>query len=97
MSNTPLRPVLRASRAGFVVAGGFLLAASAVFAWIFLGASTNPADSGESGLLLVPFASPWIRLIPASWLGMGAGVGSILLNALLLYCIFGGVRWRRSG
>jgi len=88
--------VFRAARTGFGVAGGFLLAASAVFAWVFLGASTNPADSGESGLLLVPFALPWIRLIPVSWLGMGTGAGSILLNALLLYCIFGGVRWRRS-
>lgn len=77
-------------------AGLFLFAAISVFAWIFFVASKNPGDSGESGILLLPFAMPWITLVPLSWGGLGTGLGCIFFNALILYCVFGGLRIRRS-
>ena len=84
----------RYARGGVLAAGLFLSAAAAVFAWVFFVASKNPADSGESGILLLPFAMPWISLIPTEWLGLLAALGSIFLNALILYCVFGGLRVR---
>lgn len=86
----------RASRAGSIAAGLFLLAPVTVFAWIFFVASKNPADSGESGILLVPFVMPWISMLPTTWLGPGTGIACILWNAFLLYCVFGGLRVRRA-
>jgi len=83
---------LKVSRGGTVAAGIFLLSASAVFAWVFFVASKNPADSGESGILLLPFAMPWISLVPRAWLGLWVALGCVLLNALILYCLFGGMR-----
>jgi hypothetical protein len=90
-----LRLVFRRSRGGLIAAGLFLLLAAAVFLWIFLVASKNPADSGESGLLLLLFAMPWALWIPVQFLGPGTGVACILLNALLAYCAFGGLRLSR--
>jgi hypothetical protein len=91
-----MAPVLKLSRWGFFSAGLFLFAASSAFAWVFFVASKNPADSGESGILLLPFAMPWAWVLPTSWLGLGTGLGCILFNALILYCIFGGLRIKRS-
>jgi len=82
------------SRCGFIAAGLFLLTAASILAWIFFVASKNPADSGESGILLLPFAMPWVAILPTSWIGLGTGLGCILLNALILYCVFGGMRTR---
>jgi len=82
----------RFSRGGALAAGLFLLSAAAVFAWVFFVASKNPADSGESGILLIPFAMPWIALVPNGWLGPWMAFGCVLLNALILYCLFGGLR-----
>ena len=48
------------------------------FSWIFLVASKNPADSGESDLLLLPFAMPWIALLPTSWAGLPTAAASYL-------------------
>ncbi len=90
-----IRPELRFSRGGAIVAGLFLALFIAAFAWIFFVASKNPADSGESGILLIFFAMPWIKLVPTSWLGLWFAIGSVLLNALILYCLFGGLRLRR--
>ena len=87
-----MRLVFRWSRGGAIAAGLFLLAAMAVFAWIFFVASKNPADSGESGILLLPFAEPWIMLVPRAWLGLWVALGCILMNAVILYCVFGGLR-----
>lgn len=88
--------VFKYSRSGLIAAGLLLLAFLGVFAWIFFVASTNPADSGESGILLLPFAMPWISLVPSSWLGPLVASGCVLLNALILYCVFGGLRFARS-
>jgi len=87
---------LRLSRGGFSAAGLFLFAAASIFFWIFFVASKNPADSGESAILLLPFAMPWVSIIPARWLDLGAGLGCIVLNAFILYCVFGGLRIRKS-
>lgn len=87
-----LKPSIRFSKGGIVAAGIFLFLAVATFAWIVFIASKNPADSGESGLLLLPFAMPWIMLIPNALVGPFTGMAMILFNALILYLVFGGVR-----
>ena len=84
--------VLRFSRIGLAAAIVFLILAGGVFAWIFFVASKNPADSGESGVLLLPFALPWVFLAPEPWVGPVLGLISILFNAALLYLVCGGLR-----
>ena len=91
-----LRFRIRRSPGGFLAGGLFLLLAFAVFCWIFFVASKNPADSGESGILLLPFAMPWIMWLPVGWLGPRTGFACIFLNALILYLLFGGLRARKS-
>ncbi len=91
-----MKPALKYSRRGALAAGLFLLSAACVLAWVFFVASKNPADSGESGILLLPFAMPWITLVPNDWLGPWVAFGCVLLNALILYCLFGGLRKKRS-
>ncbi len=89
------RPVFRLSRTGLITSGLFLCMAATVFFWVLYSATTNPADAGESGIMLLPFAMPWIMLLPQAWVTPLAGVGAIILNALLLYFIFGGLRLTR--
>jgi hypothetical protein len=89
------RPVLQKSRTGFVAAGLFLLAFLALLAWIFFVASKNPADSGESGILLLPFAMPWLMWLPVEWLGPWAAFLCVLLNAMIIYVLFGGLRVKK--
>jgi hypothetical protein len=91
-----LVPVFKRSRRGFIAAAIFLLMFLTLFAWVFIIASKNPADSGESGILLLPFAMPWITLVPETWLGPLGAFVSVIFNALIVYSIFGGVRLRRS-
>jgi hypothetical protein len=91
------RLVLRRSKTGALASGLFLLAFLGLFAWVFLVASKNPADSGESGILLLPFAMPWVMWLPVDWLGLPAGVACVSLNAGLLYCLFGGLRYIPTG
>ena len=86
-----LKLKLKWSLGGFLASGLFLLLAIAVFGWIFFVASKNPADSGESGILLLPFAMPWIMWLPVGVLGPLAGLACIFLNALILYLLFGGL------
>jgi len=68
-----------------------------LMAWIFFIASKNPADSGESAIILVFFSYPWVSLIPARWMGPAAWAGCVMINALILYGVFGGVRRQHSG
>lgn len=87
---------IKKSLAGFIAGGLFLSLAAAVFCWIFFIASKNPADSGESGIMLLPFAMPWIMWLPVEWLGPLTGLACILLNALILYLLFGGLRFGKD-
>ena len=89
-----IRPYLKFPKTGLVCAGLFLCLATAVFFWVLYSATTNPADSGESGIMLLPFGVPWIMIMPQAWLGLPAGIGAILFNALILYLLFGGLRFR---
>ena len=88
----PIKVEFRNSRGGWLAAGSYLLLVFGVFAWIFFVASKNPADSGESGLWLLPLAMPWISLVPTEWLSLWFAIGCFLLNATILYCVFGGLR-----
>jgi uncharacterized membrane protein YhaH (DUF805 family) len=91
-----MRPEFRRSRPGAIAAGVFLFAFLALFAWIFFVASKNPADSGESGILLLPFAMPWVMWLPVEWLGLWAAFLCVSLNALIVYCLAGGLRFRKK-
>ena len=81
----------RRSKIGALAAGLYTLAFLALLAWIFLVASKNPADSGESGILLLPFAMPWVMWLPVDWLGPWSGVACVLVNAVIVYGVFGGL------
>ena len=91
-----MRLTLRSSRAGLVVASVFLFAFLALLAWVFFVASKNPADSGESGILLLPFGMPWVMWLPVEWLGPWSGSLCVVFNAVLLYLLFGGLRIGRT-
>jgi hypothetical protein len=106
MSN-PSRLRLRRSRIAAIFAGAFVALAAATQAWLLYSAMTNPADSGEGGLLLLAFTLPWSLILPdfvveAGWFQALAPLPAwalIGLNAFLLYCIAGGLRiaWRAPG
>jgi hypothetical protein len=83
---------LRASKGALVAAALFLLVFLAALAWVFFIASKNPADSGESAILLLPFAMPWVMWLPVDLLGPLAGFLCVLFNAAILYCVCGGLR-----
>ena len=88
--------ILKKSKGGAIAATLFLLAAIAVFAWVFFVTSRNPADSGESAFVLLPFTMPWITLAPADWNRHLFAFACVFLNALILYGIFGGLRFKRT-
>jgi hypothetical protein len=93
---------LRKSVLGASAAGVFLGAAIGIETWLLYSAYADPADSGEGGLLLLPFMLPWLMLVPdwalrAAWfdaVGPGLAWGMIFVNAFLLYCLAGGLRWK---
>lgn len=74
----------------------FLLLVVGVVTWLFYSSATNPADSGEGGVLLVFFAMPWIEFVPTRFLGPAVAALCILLNALLIYFICGGLRIEKT-
>lgn len=94
---------LRKSRFGLALAGAFLAVAAALFALHVASMRTNQADSGESALWFFLLTLPWAYLLPeavinAAWwerVAYGAGWLLVGLNAFLLYCVAGGVAFRR--
>jgi len=94
---------LQKSKFAFIVAGIFIfLAVAALFMHLY-SVRTNPGDSGESGIVMLPFSVPWILMVPSSvaysrfW---AYGVYSfyfacVSINALILYILTGGMRWRK--
>ncbi len=94
--------VLKHSKPGWIVAGLFTTLAMVAFLAHRYSILTNPGDSGESAVVLIPFASPWIFWIPDGvlhsryWDTLAYPVfwGLVLLNACMLYGVFGGMRWR---
>lgn len=92
-----IKPYLKWPKSGISAMSLFLILAGSILTWIILAASKNPADSGESGILLLPFAMPWIMVMPDNWLGLWTGLGCLLLNSVILLCLFGGLRFKRPG
>ncbi|MDD2943255.1 MAG: hypothetical protein PHC51_09855 [bacterium] len=88
---------LRLSKSGFLFSGFFLGSAVAVFGWLMYSAATNPADSGEGGVLLLFFAWPWIMYVPKLYIGPFSAVAMIVMNSLLIYLVAGGLRFSFSG
>lgn len=78
------------------MAGLFVALTVAAFCWLFFVASKNPADSGESGILLLVFLIPWIGMLPTSWVSPWSALGCFFLNVFILYCVFGGLRFGRG-
>lgn len=74
---------MRFSKPGGVAAGLFVLLYGATRLWLAYSASTNPADSGEGGLLLLGFAFPWV--LASSQPDGLALIGMTLLNAAVIY------------
>ena len=81
------------SKLGLVLGGGFLILAALVWAFHIYSVTHNAANSGESGILLLPFVFPWFFLVHGEisdsvmWLIVG-------FNSLLLYvfgCLLGWV------
>ncbi len=73
-----------------------------VFGYHSWSVYTDPASTGYTAIYLLPFAMPWINLLPESWFsgalwqppwvpGWWALVG---LNTLLLYLLCGGLSRR---
>jgi hypothetical protein len=87
--------ILKRSRGGAVAATLFLFTAIAVFAWAFFQASRNPADL-ESSFVLLPFTMPWISMAPSDWNRHLFALACVFLNALILYGVFGGLRFKRT-
>jgi len=89
----------RISKAGIIAALIFLFSFAASFAFVMESARTNPGDSGESGILLLPFVSPWIFMVPAdlirspNWAKLNTLfiVLFVILNTFLVYFLFGGM------
>ncbi|MGR9115724.1 MAG: SCO4225 family membrane protein [Gammaproteobacteria bacterium] len=90
-----MRLQFKCSKLGIAVAGVYLLLVVCVFAWLLYRSTVNPADSGEGGVLLVFFALPWLIFVPHGLLGPGTAIACILLNALILFCMFGGLRFQK--
>jgi len=94
---------LRKSRFGRALAGAFLAVAAALFAVHVVGVRANPADTGERALWFFLLTLPWAYLLPeavinAAWwerVAYGAGWVLVGLNAFLLYCLAGGIAFRR--
>lgn len=62
----------------------YLLGIATLFAYVMWLASNNSADSGESAIILLIPASPWIMLLPHELLNPFTGIGCMLLNGALL-------------
>lgn len=86
---------LRRSTAGFIAAGIYVLAFVAGLAWVFVAPTLNPGESGETGILLLPFLFPWLWLVSASALSFWVALGIVGLNAICVYFLFGGLRFKR--
>jgi hypothetical protein len=94
---------LRKSRFGLVLAGAFLALAAVLFVMHVVSMKTNQADSGESALWFFLLTLPWAYLLPeavidAPWwdrVAYGAGWALVAFNAFLLYCVGGGLGFRR--
>ena len=97
---------VRFSLRALSVSAGFLLLAAAAYLQHVHSVGTNPADSGESGILFFLFSLPWglvtgivvdllhIRLPnDAPYVLVWAEVG---LNAVVLYLMAGGLRRTRK-
>ncbi|MDD5275752.1 MAG: hypothetical protein PHR16_06690 [Methylovulum sp.] len=88
---------LKKSKLALTVAGFYLLLAMAVFAAHLYSVTTNPADSGESGIPFFMLTLPWIKLVPVSWyytaawswLAYPVSWFCVALNTFIVYCTVG--------
>lgn len=83
-----------------VVTGIFVGLAIVALGLHLYSSFTESADSGESAVIMIPFALPWIMMLPDSLVGSDAWTWAVypvfillvFLNGFLLYCLFGGLR-----
>lgn len=85
---------LKKSKSELIAASAFLLPAAGIWGWLTYSALTNHADSGEGGILLIPFALPWLYMLPVDQNTLWLFPVYIFLNAFLIYCLLGGLRWK---
>jgi len=85
----------RISKIGVICAGFFLSLFVGLFSFLRYSASRNPADSGEGGVLLLPFVAPWLFMVPDSIVGSTTwdSISTLMmwlfaiLNSLIIYFI----------
>jgi hypothetical protein len=95
---------LRLSKLGLTLVLVFLLAAATLFAIHLHAFAVNPEQPGEGALLFFLFTLPWALVLPGWlvaepwWSGVLYYVGWIFIcfNALLLYCLSGGLALGRG-
>ena len=87
------------SISGMASAGLFSVLALIVLLLHLYSVVSNPGDSGESGIMLIPFSLPWILLVPsqireASFWVRGCYVfyfAVVVLNAAIIYAVVSAV------
>lgn len=84
-------------------AGLFLIIAIIAFLTHIVSVKTNPADSGLSAIWFYLCTIPWVEMLPKSlfyskiWKTLNYPVGwcFVLLNTFLIYCLFGGIKFKK--
>lgn len=92
---------MKLSKVGILCSSSLLGLYALTHMWLYYSSKTNPADSGEGGVLLLGFAYPWVLLFLSSsaplgdtWLRhypqAGLFVG-VFLNAVTIYFVCSGL------
>ena len=100
ISSYPVSKLNNLSKSGLTIAVLYFVIFVVVYSYLQYSARTNPGDSGEGGIYLVPFVLPWYLLVPDSHFRESFATPlhciSALLNSIIIYLLCGGVTtfWR---
>ncbi len=95
---------VKKSKAAMIVSGIYLGIAFAAFLTHIISVNTNPADSGLSAIWFYLCSLPWIQVLISvlpkdftytrTWgrIVYHIGWGCVFINALILYCLSGGIK-----
>ena len=95
ISSNTLCKINKLSKSGLTIAGLYFVLFVVVYSYLRYCTRTNPGDSGEGGIYLVPFVLPWYLLVPYSHFRESFATPlhciSALLNSIIIYFLCGGV------
>lgn len=85
------------SKVGLLFGGGFFALAVIAWSWHLYSAASNTANSGETGIVMLPFTFPWFALVTtdsevAMWIMVGFNALLLYLLVLLVGRIIGAIR-----